>query len=180
MNKLERTRTVFIVLIAILLVMDLALVAYLFWPGGSNQPSRKAEEQQLHQELAMKTLQLEPLKGIDQKLVTTRADIKKFYGERVFNHWSQISGELHKLEQANGISEQGFRFAPPEDTGLPDLRRVKIETGVSGEYGKIARFINALERDKLLFVINQVSVSAQPTGTVQLQIKFETYLKGAA
>lgn len=180
MSKLERTRTVFIVLIAVFLVMDVALVAYLFWPGGSNQASRNAEEQQLRQELALKTQKLAPLLGIDKKLVVTRAEIKKFYGERIFNHWSQISGELHKLEQANGISEQGFRFAPPEDTGLPDLKRVKIETGVSGEYAKIAHFINALERDKVLFVINQVSVSGQPTGTVQLQIKFETFLKGAA
>lgn len=170
----------FIVLIAILLVMDVALVAYLFWPGSSNQASRQAEEQQLRQDLAIKTQQVAPLIGIDRKLVGTRADIKKFYAERVPAHWSQISGELHKLEQANGISEQGFRFAPPEDTGLPDLQRVKIETTVSGDYGKIARFINALERDKSLFVINQVSVTGQPAGTVQLQIKFETFLKGAA
>ena len=173
-------RRVFIVLIAVLLVVDVALVAYLFWPGGSNQASRKAEEQQLRQELTMKTQQVAPLKDIDKKLVGTRADIKKFYAERVSNHWSQISSELHKLEQANGISEQGFRFAPPEDTGLPNLQRVKIETGVSGDYGKIAHFINALERDQLLFVINQVSVTGQATGTVQLQIKFETFLKGAA
>lgn len=179
MTRLERMRRAFIVLIAVSLVMDVALVVYLFW-GGSNKTSRQAEEQQLRQELAMKTQQVAPLINIDKKLVGTRADIKKFYAESVPSHWSQISAELHKLEQANGISEQGFRFAPPEETGLPQLQRVKIETGVSGEYGKITHFINALERDKVLFVINQVSVTGQATGTVQLQIKFETFLRGAA
>jgi Tfp pilus assembly protein PilO len=177
-TKLERMRTLFIYLLLILLVLDAGLLAYLFWPGGSNQASRRAQEQQLQQELLRKTREVAPLRGIDKKLIDTRADIKKFYAERVPSYWSQISGELHKLEQANGISEQGIRYTA-EDAGLPNLQRVKIDTTVASDYVKIARFINALERDKFLFLINQVSVSQQPAGTVQLQIKFETFLKAA-
>ena len=114
----------------------------------------------------------------DPVLEKPAAAIKKFDAERVPSYWSQISSELHKLEQANGISEQSIRYAA-EESGLPNLQRVKIETGVAGEYGKIAHFINALERDKLVFLINQVSVAGLPTGTVTLQIKFETFLKVA-
>jgi hypothetical protein len=45
---------------------------------------------------------------------------------------------------------------------------------------KLAHFINALERDKLLFVINQITLSAPSGGVVQLQMKFQTFLKEAA
>jgi hypothetical protein len=34
-----------------------------------------------------------------------------------------------------------------------------------------------VERDKLLFVIRQISLNEQQAGSVELQIKFETYLK---
>jgi hypothetical protein len=63
---------------------------------------------------------------------------------------------------------------------LPNLERVNIETAVAGDYLKIAHFINALERDKLLFIIDQIALSAPPGGLVQLQIKFETFMKEAA
>lgn len=168
-------RIIFISSLAFLLLVDVALAAYLLWPGGA---SNQAQEQQLQQEKAQKTQAIGPLRGIDKKLVDTRADIKKFYGDRVPAYWSQISSELHKLEQENGISEQSIHYAP-EDSGLPNLQVVKVDTGVASDYVKIAHFINALERDKYVFLIQQISVSQQPAGTVQLQIKFETFLKVA-
>ncbi|HLJ28074.1 MAG TPA: hypothetical protein VKY85_15290 [Candidatus Angelobacter sp.] len=179
MIKLERMRTIFALLIAILLAADAGLVAYLVWPGGSNKTSRQAEAQRLRQELTIKTRDVAPLRGIDKKLVETRAAIDKFYAERILGRWSQISNEIHKLAQENGVTLQAIHYKA-EDAGLSSLQRVDVETGVAGDYVKIAHFINALERDKLLFLINQVSFTGQPTGTVQLQIKFETFLKEAA
>jgi type IV pilus assembly protein PilO len=179
MTKLEKVRTIFIFLLAVFLAADAGLVAYLVWPGASNQIARQAQEQELRQELIRKTQQVSPLKGIDKKLVETRADIKKFYAERVLGHWSQISNEVHKLAQENGVTLQDIRYKA-EAAGLPGLQRVNIETGVAGDYLKLARFINSLERDKSLFLINQVSFVGEPTGTVQLQMKFETFLKEAA
>lgn len=176
--NLERIRTIIISLLGLLLLVDAGLAVYLLWPGGGSGP-RRAEEQQLQQELVQKSKELAPLKGIDKKLVATRADIKKFYDDRIPEYWSQISSELHKLEQENGIPTQAYHYTT-EDSGLPDLERVKVDTGVASDYVKIAHFINALERDKYVFLIKQVSVTQQPaTGTVQFQIKFETFLKVA-
>jgi Tfp pilus assembly protein PilO len=177
--NLERIRMIIISVLGFLLLMDAGLALYLFWPGGASGRTRRAEEQQLQQELAQKSKELAPLKGIDKKLVATRADIKKFYDDRVPEYWSQISSELHKLEQENGIPTQAYRYNT-EDSGLPNLELVQVDTGVASDYVKIARFINALERDKYVFLIKQVSVVQQPAaGTVQFQIKFETFLKVA-
>ena len=51
---------------------------------------------------------------------------------------------------------------------------------MSGDYSKIPRFINALERDKMLFLITQLSLNGQEGGVVQVQIKFDTFLKETA
>jgi hypothetical protein len=60
---------------------------------------------------------------------------------------------------------------------LPDVQRISIETTVTGEYAKVARFINAIEQDKLVFIIDQISLNSQEGGVVSLQVKFETFLK---
>jgi type IV pilus assembly protein PilO len=172
-------RTLFIILLAIFVAVDIGLLCYLFWPGSSNPKSRQAEEKQLQQNEKLVQSQVAPLRGIDKKLVDVRAAIKKFDADHVPAYQSVISSELHKLEQENGVSEQGVHYAT-EDAGIPGIERLKVDTGVAGDYLKIAHFINALERDKLLFLIHQITVSGQPAGTVELQIKFETFLKGAA
>jgi hypothetical protein len=177
MNKFKRMRLVFIVLLAVFLAADIGLLSYLFWPGSSIP--LKDQQQTLQAELIVKRRDLGPLDGIDQKLADTRVAIKKFDADRIPAYYSQIASELHKLETANGVGQQTIRYAL-EQTGLPNVQRVLITTGVSSDYVKIAHFINALERDPLLFVIREINVTGQPAGTVQLQIKLETYLQGAA
>lgn len=178
MTRLETLRRIILFLLGFLLLVDAGLAVYLLWPGGSGA-ARRAQEQQLQQELAQKSKDVAPLVGIDKTLVSTRAQIKKFYEDRVPPSWSQISSELHKLQQENGIPTESYRYTT-QDSGLPDVELVEVDTGVNTDYGKIAHFINALERDKYIFLIKQVSVSQQPTtGTVQFQIKFETFLKAA-
>ena len=52
-----------------------------------------------------------------------------------------------------------------------------------GRYSKLAhvvRFINALERDKLLFIVNSIQLGDAQGGTVKLQLKMQTYLKAGA
>lgn len=178
MTALQKMRRQFTLLLAIFLVIDVALIAYLLWPA-SNAHARDEEERQLQQEFAAKSRQAAPFHGIEDKLHDTRANIKKFYSERILSQSSQVSAELHRLAQQNNVTMQGIRYKV-ENSGLPNLQRVDIDTSIAGDYLKIAHFINALERDKLMFVINQISLSAPGTGMVQLQIKFQTFLKEAA
>jgi hypothetical protein len=55
---------------------------------------------------------------------------------------------------------------------------VKADITLSGDYAKIAHFINALERDKLVFNVTQIVLNGQQGGgSVDLQIKVDTFLK---
>ena len=59
------------------------------------------------------------------------------------------------------------------------MRKLNIELSLSGSYLQEAKFINALERDKLFFVIDGVTLGEQQ-GNVRLQLKVETYLRSGA
>lgn len=178
MTGLQKMRKRFTLLVVVFLAVDAALIAYLLWPAASPHV-RDEEERRLHADLGEKMRDVAPLTGIDDKLTQTRVNIKKFMAERILGQSSQISNEIHRLARENGVTLQGIRYKF-DPAALPNLQKVEIDTGISGDYLKIAHFVNAVERDKLLFVINQVTLSAPQGGAVQLQIKFQTFLKEAA
>lgn len=180
MNGLERIRKRFFTFLSILAVVDLILLSYLLWPGSSST-GRKAQEDKLQQQYRELTREVAPLKDIDEKLVHTRADISKLYQEEIPNRWSQISGQLETLIRESGVTSESVRYTTekPEKGDLPDVQRISVETSVKGDYSKIARFINTMEQDKLMFIIQQVSLTGQEAGMVTLQIKFNTFMREA-
>jgi type IV pilus assembly protein PilO len=52
-----------------------------------------------------------------------------------------------------------------------------MEADLSGNYIALAKFINALERDDMFFIISSVELGGEQTGPIKLQMKLETYLK---
>ena len=56
---------------------------------------------------------------------------------------------------------------------------MNVEITLSGAYLQEVKFINALERDKMFFLIDGVALAEQQ-GNVRLQLKLETYLRGGA
>jgi Tfp pilus assembly protein PilO len=184
MNHLEKTRKQFTTILAVLGAVDLLLIIYLLLPG-SSPSARAAQEESLREQKQALTREVTPLIGIDKKLAQTRVDVKKFYQEKVPGQFSQISQHLEKLMKDAGVTTTSIRYnqdrnGSTEKNELPDVQRVNIETTVTGEYSKVARFINAMEQDKLVFIIDQIALNSQEGGVVSLQIKAETFLKEGA
>ncbi len=185
MTNLVQVKKRFTLAISVLAVICFGFIVYLLWPGTSIS-SMKAQEDALQQQYRSLSREVAPLQGMDQKLVKTRSDLKTLYQERIPTRFSQISQEVEKLTRETGVNAQNVHYNPVKtDKGdlkgdLQDVQRIEIDTTVVSDYAKVARFINALEQDKLLFIINQINLNGQEGGQVSLQIKFETFLKGAA
>lgn len=180
MTGLAQIKKRFFTVLGILAIVDVILLGYLLWPGSSSA-GRKSREEALQQQYRALGREVAPLKDIDQKLVHTRSDIDSLYKERIPSHWSEISSHLETLMRESGVTAQSIKYTSdkPEKADLRDVQRVAIDTSVTGDYSKVARFINAMEQDKLMFIIQQVSLSSQEGGNVTLAIKCETFLKEA-
>ncbi|HEY7403465.1 MAG TPA: hypothetical protein VIB39_08090 [Candidatus Angelobacter sp.] len=181
MGNLTKVRTQFILILTVLGVLDLALIGYLLLPGFS-KAGKMAQEQALQQKADALSHEVAPLQNIGDTLARTRIDVRKFYEQKIPSQSSEISQRLEKLVQETGVTTPGFHYSQEIDRSgqkaeLPDIQRIGIETTVTGEYGKVARFINALEQDRLVFVITQISLNSAEGGAVSLQIHFETFLR---
>ena len=176
MPDLRRTRKNLKTAIAVMAGVDLLAAIVYFSPLVGSAESRRMEMNQLQTELNTKTRQVAPLKDLPQKVVLASHQINDFYKRRFPTQSSQIVTEFGKLAAANGVAIEQVKYKLDEaETG--SLQPEEIEASLAGNYTSLARFINALERDEMFFIIDSVTLGGQPQGSVKLSMKVETYLK---
>ncbi len=179
MPDLRQTRKNIKSALAVLLGVDVVAVIVLLSPLVGSTDSRRQELNQLWSELRVKTSQVEPLRNLDKKVVTANQQITEFYKKRFPAQDSQIASQLGKLAAENGVIIEQARYKVKEP-GTGRLQPVEMEAQLSGNYVSLAKFINALERDEMFFIIDGITLAGEPKGPIKLQMKFETYLKAGA
>jgi type IV pilus assembly protein PilO len=179
MADLRETRRKLKIAIITMAAIDVLAVIILLSPLVGSGESRKQEMQQLQSELRQKTRQVEPLRGLDKKVVLASQEIDTFYRERLPDRESTISEELGKLASQSGvkIGQAKYDTKEAEEVGLTPFF---IEATCQGDYLQLMRFINGLERDKTFFIVNSVVLGDAQGGSVKLQLKLETYLRSGS
>jgi type IV pilus assembly protein PilO len=128
-------------------------------------------------QVQLKALDLEtaPLRGLDKKVVEARKQVQEFYSKRIPPNYSTISLRIGELEVSAGVrlSRMQYTQGPPGS----DLTEITLDTGISGEYPQIMRFVNNLERDKTFFVIRAMALTGQQGGLVNLRLRVSTWLR---
>ncbi len=176
MPDLRKTRKDLKIAIGVMIALDVAAAVLYFSPLIGSAESRRMEMNQLQSELTLKTRQVAPLKDLPQKVKVASQEIGDFYKKRFPSENSQILTEIGKLAFANGVRIEQGRYKPGENVTV-GLQQVNMEYDLGGNYTSLARFINAVERDEMFFIIDSVSLGGDPQGPVKLAVKLETYLK---
>jgi type IV pilus assembly protein PilO len=179
MPDLRQTRKHLKLAIGILAGLDVVAAVMYFSPLVGSAQTRRMELDQLQAELNTKTRQVAPLKDLPHKVDLANKEITDFYKKRLPAQSSQIATEFGKLASANGVTiEQGKYKLKDEAPG--NLQPIEMEYDLSGNYIALAKFINALERDEMFFIIESVTLGGEPHGTVKLDLRLNTYLKAAS
>lgn len=162
---------------AVLLALDLVAGLFLLSPLGRSRRAHQEDYDHLRVSLKAKMSESLPLRGMDKKLVQAETDLAAFYRDRFPAYASAIPEELGNLAGANGVRVTEVRYTS-EAAGQAGLQRVSMDATLAGDYLQVAKFINALERDRMFFVVDGVTLNEQQGGFVRLQLKLQTYLKG--
>jgi hypothetical protein len=165
--------------IGAMLAADVVAMAVLFSPLVGSADSRQLQLHQLSVELQKKTRTVEPLRGMDKKIVLAKDQIGGFYKDRFAAKDSDLTNELGKLAAENRVQIQQAKYKQ-EDAESSGVIPVAIEGSFSGDYLQLVRFINALERSKLFFAVDSVDLAGENTGQVRLGITIHSYLRSGA
>jgi Tfp pilus assembly protein PilO len=175
MPDLRQTRKKLKIAIAVMVGVDLLSAVIYFSPLVGSAESRRQELDRLQTDLNVKTRQVAPLQNLPQKVVLASKQIADFYKKRLPAQDSEIPTDFGKLAAENGVTIDQAKY-PVKDLEPGGLERVEIEADLSGNYTSLARFINALERADMFFIINSITLGGEQ-GPVKLNLKLETYLK---
>ncbi|HYW41140.1 MAG TPA: hypothetical protein VE957_23755 [Terriglobales bacterium] len=179
MPDLGNSRRKLKIAIGAMLAADVVAMAVLFSPLVGSADSRQLQLHQLMLELRKKTRTVEPLRGMDKKIVLAKDQISGFYKDRFAAKDSDLTNELGKLAAENRVQIQQARYKE-EDVETSGVIPVEIEGSFSGDYLNLVRFINTLERSKLFFSVDSVDLAGESTGPVRLQITLHSYLRSGA
>jgi hypothetical protein len=162
-----------LVLVNVYLVVQIAVL----W-----QRTRSNDAQAIaSQQIALKTAEIgaQPLRGLDAKLATATSDADQFYARRFPATDSAVLAELGDLTRTHTIrlTRAAYTHAPILAGGPGELTEMRIDASLSGDYRQLVQFINALERDRMFFVIDAVNLTGQQSGTVNLRLRLRTFLR---
>src|SRR5260370_6006100 len=133
------------------------------------------------QTIAMETAKIarQPLEGLDEKLAQATKDADKFYKQRLPFANSDVAGELGALAKKQGVRliRVQYAYAAVLAGTAGELTEARMDANLSGDYRPLVLFVNALERDKMFFLINGVTLTGQQSGTVGLRLRLRTYLR---
>jgi type IV pilus assembly protein PilO len=120
------------------------------------------------------------LRALPSQLAASRRQAQEFKDARIPENDSAILAELGTLKTATHVqlSQSHYSYRP----AIPGLVELRIDAGLSGQYGDIMRFINGVERDKdhAFYTIRSITLSGQQGGLVNLRISITTYMHGDA
>jgi hypothetical protein len=171
--NLYYTAVVALVLVSLYLLVHLAFT----WRAATNQDASALAQQTV----VMKTAEIakKPLEGLDGKLSSATVDADKFYETRLPAAYSDVLAELGVLTKKQGVKLKSVQYAqaPVLDGSAGELTEIRMDAILNGDYRPLVLFMNSLERDKMFFLINGVTLTGQQSGMVGLRLKLTTYLR---
>jgi len=162
---------------AVLLIVAVGLAVRLGidWTAIDTHSSDVLAEKQL--QLRALDIKTAPLRGLDQRVDASRAEMAAFMQKRISPDYSSISDRMVSLGVASGVRLTRLEYSQ----GAPgsDLTEIQMDAGITGQYPQIMRFVNSLERDNIFFLIRAMSLTGQQGGLVSLRLQLSTWLRPA-
>jgi Tfp pilus assembly protein PilO len=185
LSRLRDVRVQLMIVAAVLLVIDVAAVALLLSPAGRGRAARQQAYETLRRERIEKTAANQPLQGMDEKITTAHTQEAQFDKVRIADHYSAVSDRLASLAKEAGVTASNVRYDAVEETGKiretpAGYDKVGITILVNGAYEQDMRFINAVERQPMMLMIDAVSFNAQTGNQLSVTVHLSTYLRRSA
>jgi Type II secretion system (T2SS), protein M subtype b len=178
---LRDVRTQLLVIVSVLLLLDLAAIAVLISPAGRSRSARQQQFEQLRLEKIEETRAGAATQGMAQKIATAREQEAAFNRDHLTSRYSAMSEQLSSMAKDAGVKVSDVKYAEHAEKDTPQgYDSVAITMQVHGSYTQNMRFINAVERQKMLLLIDAVGFSGMKGDQLTVSVHLATYLRSAA
>ena len=180
MASLTQQRRRFTFALAAMGAICLLAAFFLVAPITASSAQRFDELRAKQDQLRAREKETRPIRNLSQLIDKAKTDYNRFSSDRLTAFPSTVYTDIYELARKNNVSLGEMKY-DSYDTETPSLKLLQVQARISGQYPNLVRFINAIERDKLFFVIRtlQLTDTRADRGeqNVQLTLTMETYLR---
>jgi Tfp pilus assembly protein PilO len=181
-GDLRDVRTQLLIVVGVLLLADAAAVILMISPAGRSRAQRQEEFEHLRMEKQEKMRTTAPARDIDQKIGAAREEEASFNQDRLAHRYSTMSEQLSKIATESGVNVSDVKYDEhdTEKTAPAGYGEVGITIQIHGTYDQDIRFINTVERQKMLLLIDSVSFSGMQGDALTVSVHLSTFLRSQA
>jgi type II secretion system (T2SS) protein M len=178
---LRDIRTQLMLIAGVLVLLALAAIGLLLSPAGRSQAARIAQYEQLRREKIEKAREVAPTQGMAEKIATAREQESEFSQQRLTARYSAMSELLARIANDSGVKVSNVKYDEHTEKGTPSgYDSIGITMQVHGSYTQNMRFINTVERQKMLLLIDAVGFSGMQGDELTVSVHLSTYMRSAA
>jgi hypothetical protein len=183
---LRDLRTQLLIVVGLLVLLDVAAIAVLLSPIRRGGEARQSRYRQLQLEKAATSQAAAATQGMEQKIASAAEQEAAFNRERFMGRYSEMSETLSRIAREAGVRVSDVKYGA---TSQDERDKQKTPAGyegleilmqVHGSYTQNMRFINALERQKTLLLIDDVGFGGMKGDELTVSVHLTTYLRSAA
>jgi hypothetical protein len=165
--------------VALVLVLDIALIIFLWNTSRQDRGDLNAQRQLLTAEAKLLKADVSRGEAIRASLPQVGKDSDAFYHESFLDAssgYSNIETDLGDIASKAGVKTSGFTFKekPVPGRGVTEM---SIATSVSADYPSIIQFINGLERSKNFYLLDSLQLASASPGSIRLDLSLHTYFR---
>ncbi|MEK6398395.1 MAG: hypothetical protein V4734_09940, partial [Terriglobus sp.] len=150
--------------VAVLVLVCLYLGVRLYMVSGN--VGTQGEEAVVVQQsrVAAANVAAEKLRGVDNKLQASNQAAQTFYTDRLPYAYSDVASAIGAIAKETNVRWSRASYVQAASAnGVTELR---IDGAVTGDYVSVAHFINAMERSKSFFLIENLALTGAQGGLV--------------
>jgi hypothetical protein len=180
-GNLRDVRTQLLVVVGVLLLLDVAAITLLLSPAGRSRGARQQEYEQLRLQKIAKVQATSPAQGMEQKIAMAHDQETQFNNERLAQRYSAMSEQLSRIAKEAGVGVSDVKYDEVSAKNIPSgYGGIGITMQVHGSYDQDLRFINAVERQKMMLLIDAVTFQGMQGDALTVSVHLSTFLRSAA
>ena len=169
-------------LIGLLLLANLVMAVIAFKPFGGSADDLRRQQAALESQLVNLQKRVDASRKLVERVNIAREQgdqflSKYFLDERTLS--SQFDEEMLKDAKDSGIKQLPATYERIAIEGSDTLEMVTITQGLEGTYENLTKFINLLDKSKLLLIVDSMETTAPQQNGKQLsvQLKIRTFAR---
>ncbi len=166
--------------IGVLVALNLVAAYFVLKPPGGSPDELRAEVRDLTTQLHQKKAVLERTKMFVSKIQSGRQQGDTFLSEYFLpsgRAYSTVYSELLDLAKAAQMKPKESTYSMEPIEGSDTLSTMTVSQNLEGTYDQLIHFINALDKSRLLLIVESLQATPQSAGPLNVVLKLQTYVR---